>query len=102
MGDIDKTEVLSFARTFQNAYRSAALYGAEHASARGAVVQSYAQLTAILKQTPKLVVGFVNNRAMLHTFVVKEPSLSSMEGEFERRGIGMVRFSEGVTMENFE
>lgn len=102
MGDIDKTEILAFARTFQNAYRSAALYGADHASARGAVVQSYGQLTALLKQNPRIVLGFVNNRAMLNTFVVKEPALSSMEGEFERRGIGMVRFNEGVTMENFE
>ena len=102
MADIEKQEILTFARTFQNAYRSAALYGPEHASARGAVSLSYSQLQDLLKQNSRVAVGFINGRAMLNTFVTKEPSLSSMEGEFERRGIGMVRFSEGIQRDNYE
>ena len=89
---------IRYARSLQMLFKTATMFSASHASITAPLQHSFDLLNDIVKQSRQFTVGFVDQRVMINNILTTERSLSSLENEFLKRGIGAVTFEAGITM----
>ena len=97
-----KAEGLAFGRSLQTAFKTVVMYSVDHPAAERATAQIYASLNKLLGQTQQFTFGFLNKRVLINELLTDDNSLSQLEGEFSRRGIGAITFSAGITLSEFK
>ena len=97
-----KAEGLAFAHSLQTVFKTVVMYSADHPAAETATAQLYALMNALVRQTQQFTFGFLNNRILINELLTDDNSLSRLEGEFCRRGIGAITFSAGITLSEFK
>ena len=99
---LDKNQLkilgLKYGRLLQSAFRIANMFSVEHRAADAAVRQSYDSLNELVKQTQQFTFGFFDHRVLLNSLLTPDKSLSTLEADFSRRGLGAVVFSAGITL----
>jgi hypothetical protein len=96
-----KAEGLAFGRTLQAAFKTVALYSMNHPAAEKVTAEIYASFNKLVKQTQQFTFGFLNKRVLLNELLTDDDSLSSLQAEFYRRGIGAVTICAGITLDEF-
>ncbi len=99
--DQQKNAALRYARSLQMVFKTVAMFSADHAAASGPLSTSFAMLNELVKKTRQFTIGFVDQRVMLNNILTTEKSLSSLENEFLKRGIGAVTFEAGLTLAGY-
>jgi hypothetical protein len=61
-----------------------------------------ASMNTLVRQTQQFTLGFLNKRVLINELLTDDNSLSRLEGEFYRRGIGAITFSAGITLSEFK
>lgn len=89
---------IRYARSLQMLFKTATMFSASHASITAPLQHSFDLLNDIVKQTRQFTIGFVDQRVMINNILTTERSLSSLENDFLKRGIGAVTFEAGITM----
>lgn len=89
---------IRYARSLQMLFKTATMFSASHSAITAPLQHSFDLLNEIVKQTRQFTVGFVDQRVMINNILTTERSLSSLENEFLKRGIGAVTFEAGITM----
>jgi len=97
-----KAESLAFGHSLQTALKTVVMYSVEHPAAERAMSQTYTSLNKLVRQTQQFTFGFLNKRVLINELLTDDPSLSTLEGEFFRRGIGAITFSAGITLNEFK
>jgi HEAT repeat protein len=97
-----KKEGLAFGRALQRAYKIVYLYTPEHAAAEEPLQRVYESLNSLLRQTPQFTFGFFNRRVVLNELLTPDPTLESLEAEFQKRNITAVTFFLGITFREFK
>lgn len=93
-----KTVGIRYARSLQMLFKTAAMFASNHSALTVPLQHSFDLLNEIVKQTRQFTIGFVDQRVMVNNILTTERSLSSLENEFLKRGIGAVTFEAGITM----
>ncbi len=89
---------IRYARSLQMLFKTATMFSATHSAITAPLQHSFDLLNEIVKQMRQFTVGFVDQRVMINNILTTERSLSSLENEFLKRGIGAVTFEAGITM----
>ena len=89
---------IRYARSLQMLFKTATMFSASHTAINAPLQHSFDLLNEIVKETRQFTVGFVDQRVMINNILTTERSLSSLENEFLKRGIGAVTFDAGITM----
>jgi hypothetical protein len=97
-----KAEGLAFGHSLQTAFKTVAMYSVDHPAAEKTTAQIYASLNALVRQTQQFTFGFLNKRVLINELLTDDDTLSPLEGEFSRRGIGAITFSAGITLSEFK
>jgi HEAT repeat protein len=97
-----KAEGLAFGHSLQTAFKTVSMYSVDHPAAMRATAQIYASLNKLLGQTQQFTFGFLNKRVLINELLTDDNTLSQLEGEFFRRGIGAITFSAGITLGEFK
>ncbi len=99
---LDKNQIKSagirYARSLQVLFKTVSMFSADHSAASGPLQNSFDQLNNLLKQMRQFTLGFVDQRVMINNILTAERSLTSLENEFLKRGIGAVTFEAGMTL----
>jgi HEAT repeat protein len=94
-----KMQGLRYAKALQTMMKTVIMFSAEHPGAQHPIKHSYELLNQMLKQTRQFTIGFIDNRMMLNNVLTNvDSSLSVLENEFLKRGIGAVTFDAGITL----
>ncbi|HSA91447.1 MAG TPA: HEAT repeat domain-containing protein [Terriglobales bacterium] len=93
-----KAQGVRYARSLQVLFKTIAVFSADHPGTAQPFQQSFDLLNALLKQTGQFTIGFVEQRVMLNNILTTEKTLSGLENEFLKRGIGAVTFQAGMTL----
>lgn len=93
-----KTQGLRYARSLRMVFKTVSMFSTDHVAARTAFQQSFDLLNPLLKQTGQFTIGFVDHRVMLNNMLTTEHSLSVLENEFFKRGLGAITFQAGMTL----
>ena len=99
--DQQKNAALRYARSLQMVFKTVAMFSADHAAALAPLNTSFAMLNELVKKTRQFTIGFVDQRVMLNNILTVEKSLSSLENEFLKRGIGAITFDAGLTLAGY-
>jgi hypothetical protein len=97
-----KPEGLAFGHSLQAAFKIAVMYSIDHPATERATAQSYALLNKLLGHTQQFTFGFLNKRVLVNELLTDDNTLSQIESEFFRRGIGAITFSAGITLGEFK
>ena len=97
-----KAEGLAFGHSLQTAFKTVIMYSVDHPAAEKATALTYASLNKLVRQTQQFTFGFLNKRVLINELLTDDSSLSQLEGEFCRRGIGAITFSAGITLSEFK
>lgn len=97
-----KAEGLAFGHSLQTAFKTVIMYSVDHPAAEKATAQIYAALNKLLGKTQQFTFGFLNKRVLINDLLTDDETLSHLEGEFFRRGIGAITFSAGITLSEFK
>jgi len=97
-----KAEGLAFGHSLQTAFKTVVMYSVDHPAAEKASAQIYASLNKLVRQTRQFTFGFLNKRVLINELLTDDNTLSQLEGEFFRRGIGAITFSAGITLSEFK
>ena len=97
-----KAEGLAFGHSLQTVFKAVVMYSLDHPAAEKATAQVYASLNALLRHTQQFTFGFLNKRVLINELLTDDSSLSQLEAEFFRRGIGVITFSAGITLSEFK
>jgi hypothetical protein len=97
-----KAQGIRFARALQTAIKMASLYSVDHQCAARPLQTSYDMLIAVVKQTPYLTIGFVDQRVIVNNILTTDASVKRLEDDFLRRGIGAITFDAGITLDAFK
>ena len=97
-----KAEGLAFGHSLQTTFKTVIMYSVDHPAAEKATAQIYASLNSLVRQTQQFTFGFLNKRVLINELLTDDNSLSQLEGEFFRRGIGAITFSAGITLSEFK
>ncbi|MGA3326525.1 MAG: HEAT repeat domain-containing protein [Terriglobia bacterium] len=97
-----KAEGLAFGHSLQTAFKTVIMYSVDHPAAERATAQIYASLNKLLGQTQQFTFGFLNKRVLINDLLTDDETLTHIEGEFFRRGIGAITFSAGITLSEFK
>jgi len=97
-----KAEGLAFAHSLQTVFKTVVMYAVDHPAAETATAQLYASMNTLVRQTQQFTFGFLNKRVLINELLTDDNSLSQLEGEFCRRGIGAITFSAGITLSEFK
>ncbi len=97
-----KAEGLAFGHSLQSTFKTVIMYSVDHPAAVRATSQMFDSLSKILNKTQQFTFGFLNKRVLINELLTDDASLSQLEGEFFRRGIGAITFSAGITLGEFK
>ena len=97
-----KAEALAFGHSLQAAFKTVIMYSVDHPATEKATALTYASLNKLVRQTQQFTFGFLNKRVLINELLTDDGSLSQLEGEFFRRGIGAITFSAGITLNEFK
>jgi hypothetical protein len=97
-----KAEGLAFGHSLQTVFKAVVMYSVDHPAVEKATAQIYASLNTLVRQTQQFTFGFLNKRVLINELLTDDNSLSQLEGEFSRRGIGAITFSAGITLSEFK
>jgi hypothetical protein len=97
-----KPEGLAFGHSLQTTFKIAVMYSIDHPATEKATAQSYALLNKLLGYTQQFTFGFLNKRVLINDLLTDDSSLSQVESDFFRRGIGAITFSAGITLGEFK
>jgi hypothetical protein len=97
-----KVEGLAFGHSLQTAFKIVAMYSVDHPAAEKATAEIYASLNTLVRQTQRFTFGFLNKRVLINELLTDDDTLAPLEGEFNRRGIGAITFSAGITLSEFK
>ena len=100
----DQTKIhgLSFGRSLQIVFKSAAIYPIEHPAVRHNLEQSFATLEPLLRERQPFTFGFADGRVLLNSLLTLDGSLTSLEAEFKKRNIAAISFYAGFTFTDFK
>jgi len=96
-----KVQALRYFRSLQAALKAVITFSVDHRSTQLPIQQSHVLLTALLKETGQVTLGFVNNQVMVDRLLTANTGLAALENEFLKRGVGAITFSPGVTLGNY-
>ena len=97
-----KAEGLAFGHSLQTVFKAVVMYSLDHPAAEKATEQLYASLNTLIRHTQQFTFGFLNKRVLINELLTDDNTLSQLEGEFFRRGIGAITFSAGITLSEFK
>jgi hypothetical protein len=78
------------------------MYSVNHPAAEKAMEQAYASVNTLIRQTQQFTFGFLNKRVLINELLTDDNTLSHLETEFFRRGIGAISVSAGITLREFK
>ena len=81
---------------------TATMYSVEHPSIVEPAQHAFDLLNALLKEGGAFTLGFVDDQVLLNNLLTKEPSLSRLQSEFQKRGVAAVTFEPGLTFARFK
>ena len=96
-----KNHGLKFAKSLQMVFRVVGMFTASHQAATAPIKHSYNLLNFLLKNSPQLTLGFVEQRVMLNNILTTDLSLAPLENECLKRGIGAFTFYAGMTLASY-
>jgi HEAT repeat protein len=97
-----KSQGIRFALSLQMLFKNATMFSADHPAAVRSFHQSFDFLNVLVKGTGEFTVGFVDQRVMLNNILTSEHSLTHLENEFLKRGIGAITFQAGMTLASYK
>ena len=97
-----KSQGIRFALSLQMLFKNATMFSADHPAASRSFHQSFDFLNVLVKETGEFTVGFVDQRVMLNNILTSERSLTHLENEFLKRGIGAITFQAGMTLASYK
>jgi HEAT repeats len=97
-----KVEGLAFGHSLQSALKTVVMYSANHPAAEKAMEQTYASVNTLVRQTQQFTFGFLNKRILINELLTDDNTLSHLETEFFKRGIGAISVSAGITLREFK
>ena len=93
-----KLQGLKYGRLLQSAFRIANMFSVEHRAADTAVRQSYDALNEMVKQMQQFTFGFFDHRVLLNNLLTPDKTLTTLETDFSKRGLGAIVFASGITL----
>jgi hypothetical protein len=97
-----KAEGLAFGHALQTGFKTVVMYSVDHPAVGKATAQIYELMNRMVRQTPQFTFGFLNKRVLINELLTDDNTLSQLEGELFRRGIGAITFSAGITLSEFK
>ena len=100
--DETKSQGLSFGRSLQIVFKSAAIYPIEHPAIRHNLEQSFVSLEPLMRKGQPFTFGFADGRVLLNSLLTLDGSLAALEAEFKKRNIAAISFYAGLTFTDFQ
>lgn len=97
-----KSQGIRFALSLQTLFKNTTMFSAGHPAASMSFQRSFDFLNVLVKETGEFTVGFVDQRVMLNNILTIERSLTHLENEFLKRGIGAITFQAGMTLASYK
>jgi hypothetical protein len=93
-----KIQGVRYARSLQMIFKMVSMLSAEHTSAQALFSNSFNMLNELVKQSRQFTIGFVDQRVLINNILTQEKSLTVLENEMLKRGIGAITFDVGMTL----
>jgi HEAT repeat protein len=97
-----KSQGIRFGLSLQMLFKNATMFSAGHPAASRSFQRSFDFLNVLVKETGEFTVGFVDQRVMLNNILTIDRSLTHLENEFLKRGIGAITFQAGMTLASYK